>query len=446
MTATSQKSSPSPQPSPIEGEGVTSASYDENSRMQAFAYAVQECVRSALSSIRAHGMRSFLTMLGIIIGVASVICVIALLQGLTQSVMNEFQGLGGNSLQIRADTPQQDRLRGKINRLRQSDIDQLKYRIEGISNVTPMVIPRFSAGVRNGDNVAAAQVIATTAYYQLVQQSFPKYGRFITESDDATRRRVVVLGEQAREELKLPEDPVGQFIQVGREWFKVIGLMEPRGGAAGMMGQSVDNYVIMPYETGISLSGMANAPDIFILLTVDDIEAVDSATNRIKSLFRRLHKIEKGQPDDFRVESSESIAKTVERISAMITIVVVAVVGISLIVGGVGIMNIMLVSVTERTREIGIAKALGAPRHYILMQFLIEAMVLAVIGGIIGIVFGFLLGFAAAAAIPNFPPPAVPWWAIIGATGFSALVGVMFGILPASKAANLAPIDALRHE
>jgi putative ABC transport system permease protein len=122
------------------------------------------------------------------------------------------------------------------------------------------------------------------------------------------------------------------------------------------------------------------------------------------------------------------------------------VVGISLIVGGVGIMNIMLVSVTERTREIGIAKALGAPRRFIMMQFLIEAMVLAVIGGIIGIIFGFLLGFIAAGLIPNFPAPAVPWWAIFGATGFSALVGVMFGILPASKAANLAPIDALRHE
>jgi putative ABC transport system permease protein len=362
--------------------------------------------------------------------------------------MNELQGLGGNSLVVVADTPQQDRLRGKINRLRQSDIDQLRYRIEGIGNVTPMMMPRFSAGVRNGDNVAAAQVIATTAYYQLVQQSFPKYGRFITESDDATRRRVVVLGEQARSELKLPEDPIGQFIQIGREWFKVIGLMEPRGGAAGMgmMGQSPDNYVIMPYETGISLSGMANAPDIQILLTVDDIEGVDSARDRIKAMFRRLHTIEKGMPDDFRVESSESIAKTVERISSMITIVVTAVVGISLIVGGVGIMNIMLVSVTERTREIGIAKALGAPRHYILMQFLIEAIVLAVIGGLIGILFGFLLGYAAAAAIPNFPPPAVPWWAIVGATGFSALVGVMFGILPASKAANLTPIDALRHE
>jgi putative ABC transport system permease protein len=391
-------------------------------------------------------MRSFLTMLGIIIGVASVICVIALLQGLTQSVMSELEGMGANTLIVIPDTPQQDRLRGKTNRLRQSDVEQLKFQMDGVSNVTPMFTPRFGSGVRNGDNMAAAQIIATTPYYQMVGQNFPKVGRFITESDDATRRRVVVLGEKAREELKLPEDPTGQFIQIGREWFKVIGVMEPKGGAAGMFGQSPDNFVIMPYQTGLSLSGMTSQPDINVMLTVDDVEALGAAKNRIKALFRRLHKIGNGQPDDFRVESSDSIAKTVERISGMITLVVSAVVGISLIVGGVGIMNIMLVSVTERTREIGIAKALGAPRQFILMQFLIEAIVLAVIGGIIGILFGYLLGFAAAAAIPNFPPPAVPWWAIVGATGFSALVGVMFGILPASKAANLAPIDALRHE
>ena len=422
---------------------TNATSYDESSRAQAFLYAVQECLRSAMGSIRAHGLRSFLTMLGIIIGVASVICVIALLQGLTQSVMNELQGLGGNTLQIRADTPLQDRMRGKINRLKQSDVDQIKFRIDGVSNVTPVVYPRFSAGIRNGDNSTAAQVIATTSYFQMARQSFPKHGRFITESDDVTGRRVAVLGEQARLDLKLPDNPVGHYIQVGREWFKVVGLMEARGE---MFGQSQDNYLVIPYRTGLSLSGLAAQPDIFILLTVDDIEALDSISSRINALLRRLHKIGADQPDDFKVESSQSLAQTVSRISSTITVVVSAVVGISLIVGGVGIMNIMLVSVTERTREIGIAKALGAPRQFILMQFLIEAMVLAVIGGMIGVALGYLLGFAAASAIPNFPPPAVPWWAVTGACGFSALIGMLFGILPASKAANLTPIDALRHE
>jgi putative ABC transport system permease protein len=183
-----------------------------------------------------------------------------------------------------------------------------------------------------------------------------------------------------------------------------------------------------------------------ILVTVDNLDAIADVTSRITVLLRRAHAIGPKDPDDFKVESSQSITETIGRVSRTITIVISAVVGISLLVGGVGIMNIMLVSVTERTREIGIAKALGAPRRFILMQFLIEAMVLAVIGGIIGIGFGWLLGVVAAKLIPHFPPPAVPWWAVVGATGFSALVGMLFGILPARRAANLAPIDALRHE
>ena len=416
---------------------------EHGSTAQALFYAVQECLRSALGSIRAHGLRSFLTMLGIIIGVASVICVVALLQGLTQSVMNELQGLGGNSLQIVADTPLADRLRGKTNRLRQTDLEQIRYQISGISNLTPFFDLTVAGGVRNGSNSAVAQVVASTAYFQFAAQVYARYGRFIAPSDNDTSRRVVVLGDQARIDLKLPEDPTGSFVQIGPEWFKVVGATEPRGE---MFGQSQDNFVVIPYETGLALSSQAVPPDIAILLTVDDITAVANTTSRLTALMRRLHNIGPKDSDDFKIQSSQTVAQTVERISTTVTLVVAAVVGISLLVGGVGIMNIMLVSVTERTREIGIAKALGAPRHYILMQFLIEAMVLAVLGGVIGIALGYLLSLLAANLIPGFPEPSVPWWAIFGATGFSALVGMLFGILPASKAANLAPIDALRHE
>jgi putative ABC transport system permease protein len=252
-----------------------------------------------------------------------------------------------------------------------------------------------------------------------------------------------VLGEKARTDLKLPEDCLGTFIQLGGQWFKIVGLMEARGE---MFGQGMDNYVVIPFETGRALSGPYNEPDMNIMLTVDDLDAVDDVTSRITALLRRAHKIGPGKSDDFQVMTSQSLTETIQRVSGTITLVISAVVGISLLVGGVGIMNIMLVSVTERTREIGIAKALGAPRSFILMQFLIEAMVLAVIGGIIGVAIGWLLGVVAAKLIPHFPPPAVPWWAVVGATGFSALVGMLFGILPARRAANLAPIDALRHE
>ncbi len=421
----------------------SAAPIDDVNRLQAMFYAVQECVRSALGSIRSHRMRSFLTMLGVIIGVASVICIVSLLQGLTRSVMDEFQGFGGNALQIQSHTSREDWLIGKWNRLTPADLELVKYRIAGISNVTPMSGLNLPGGVTHAGNSSGAQVYATTSWFQLVNQSYPRVGRFVTDSDNDTRRRVVVLGDKARVDLKLPEDPTGTFIQVGGEWFKVVGAMEPRGE---MFGQSMDNYVVIPFETGLALAGPQRQPDMAIMLTVDDLDAVDDVTSRITALLRRAHKIGPKDPDDFQVMTSQSLTETIERVSGTITLVISAVVGISLLVGGVGIMNIMLVSVTERTREIGIAKALGAPRKFILMQFLIEAMVLAVIGGIIGIGLGWLLGVLAAKVIPHFPPPAVPWWAIVGATGFSALVGMLFGILPARRAANLAPIEALRHE
>jgi len=419
------------------------APIDEVNRLQAVFYAVQECVRSALGSIRSHRMRSFLTMLGVIIGVASVICIVSLLQGLTRSVMDEFQGFGGNALQVHSHTSREDWLIGKWNRLKPADLELVKHRIAGISNVTPMSGLNLPGGVRYGGNTSGAQVFATTSWFQLVNQSYPRLGRFVTDSDNDTRRRVVVLGEKARTDLKLPENSIGTFIQVGGEWFKIVGLMEARGD---MFGQSLDNYVVIPFETGLALAGPERQPDMNIMLTVDNLDAVDDVTSRITALLRRAHKIGPSDPDDFKVQTSQSLTETIQRVSGTITLVISAVVGISLLVGGVGIMNIMLVSVTERTREIGIAKALGAPRSFILMQFLIEAMVLAVIGGIIGIGFGWLLGVLAAKMIPHFPPPAVPWWAVVGATGFSALVGMLFGILPARRAANLAPIDALRHE
>jgi putative ABC transport system permease protein len=375
--------------------------------------------------------------------VSSVICIVSLLQGLTRSVMDEFQGFGGNALQIHSHTSREDWLIGKWNKLTPADLELVKHRIAGISNVTPMAGLNLPGGVRNADNVIGAQVFATTSWFQLVNQSYPNKGRFVTDSDNDSRRRVVVLGEKARIDLKLPEDPLGRFIQIGGEWFKVVGTMEPRGE---MFGQSMDNYVVVPFETGMALAGPWRQPDMTIMLTVDNLDAVNDVTSRITALLRRAHKIGPKDPDDFQVMTSQSLTETIKRVSGMITLVISAVVGISLLVGGVGIMNIMLVSVTERTREIGIAKALGAPRSFILMQFLIEAMVLAVIGGIIGIGLGWLLGVVAAKLIPHFPPPAVPWWAIIGATGFSALVGMLFGFLPAKRAANLAPIDALRHE
>jgi putative ABC transport system permease protein len=213
-----------------------------------------------------------------------------------------------------------------------------------------------------------------------------------------------------------------------------------------MFGISQDNYLLMPFQTAIAGNGVVLQPDLWITFSVNDQDALENVKQRVAALMRQLHQINDDQPDDFVVQSSDTLAKTFKQISATVTLVVSGVVGISLLVGGIGIMNIMLVSVTERTREIGIAKALGAPRRFVMMQFLIEAMALALIGGLIGIVAGFAMSFAIAQAIPQFPTPSVPWWAVVGACAFSGFTGIVFGILPASNAANLAPIDALRYE
>ncbi len=405
-------------------------------------YALQECLRSAAASIRAHGLRSLLTMLGVIIGVSSVICVIALVQGLSSTITKQFEGLGSSTLTLRADTPLADQLRGQVNRLRLTDVDELRYRMDGITHITP-VVPVATREVTYGANSATGQFYGTTESLQDVQQLFPRVGRFITASDDDSRRRVVVLGEQVRKDLKLPDDPTGLFVQIGREWFKVVGVMEPRGEVFGI---NQDSFLVMPYQTALSFGNVVLRPDFSISFSAQDLDAVPNIKQRAIALIRRAHGIKAGQPDDFRVEASDTLANTFKQISNTVTLVVAGIVGISLLVGGIGIMNIMLVSVTERTREIGIAKALGAPRHFILLQFLIEAMLLAALGGVIGILIGFGLAHAIAAAIPNFPSPAVPWWAVVGACLFAAFIGMLFGILPASKAANLAPIDALRYE
>jgi putative ABC transport system permease protein len=424
---------------------ATVAGDREPDRARVTLYQFLECLRSAVASIRAHGLRSALTMLGIVIGVASVIAVVGLVQGLSDSIARQFQSLGGSALTLRAETPLEDQMRGKRNRLKLSDLDQLRHRVDGIRHLTPTVMAggQQGASVRNATHSGNGMLLGTTSRYQDVQQTYPRYGRFLSENDDLKRRRVVVLGDKMRRDLKLPENATDHFIQIGGEWFKVIGVMEPRGE---MFGQSQDNYLLMPYQTALAVNGIIEEPDLSISFSVTDLDQVDNVKSRIKALLRELHGLKDGQPDDFAVESSDTLEKSFKEIATTVTVVLAGVVGISLLVGGIGIMNIMLVSVTERTREIGIVKALGAPRGFILMQFLIEAVLIAMLGGLIGVLLGYGAAFGIARLLPNFPDPAIPWWAVLGACGFSGLIGVLFGILPASNAANLAPIDALRYE
>ncbi|WP_323144633.1 ABC transporter permease [Massilia phyllosphaerae] len=401
-----------------------------------------ESVRSALASIRAHRLRSFLTSLGIIIGVASVITVISLIQGLSKSVSDQFMGLGGNGLTVQPHNEFKEVMRGKINFLRFEDVEQLRLRVDEIRDLSPVFVPGMSE-VRFTGQSTVAQVTATTASYQEVNQRYARLGRFISPSDDAGARRVAVIGEKLIEDLHLPANPVGQFILYANEWFKIVGVMEKRGEVFGM---SQDSVLIIPYKTGQSIIGNNTRPQLRITVAVRDLSRLDATRSRMRAVMRQAHRLKPDERDDFEIESADQVAKTFDKISSTVTLVMGGVVSIALLVGGIGIMNIMLVSVKERTREIGICKAIGARSRDILLQFLIEAVTLSLLGGLIGLVIGYGLGVAIAAMIPDFPPAVVPWWAVALSVLFSGSVGVVFGVVPASQAARLDPIEALRYE
>jgi putative ABC transport system permease protein len=403
-----------------------------------------ESLGAALRSIRAHGLRSFLTTLGIIIGVAAVIAMVSIIQGFSYMINQQFEGLGTNSVNVQSFTTRENRLQGRIARITPEDVELLSRRVEGIASISPIMYPTAGMNqVRFGSEVTNTQVTGSTYSYQDVGLLYMKFGRFISEADSTTRRRVAIIGEDVREDLSLPENPVGQFIKIGEEWVRIIGLTEPRGQ---IFGQSQDNFVILPFNTMRTLVGNQNRPDIFVQIALSEVGTIESVTERITTLLRNAHGLDSTDEDDFQVQTSEQLTDTFNTIINSVTLVMSGIVGISLLVGGIGIMNIMLVSVTERTKEIGICKAIGAKRHQILLQFLFEALLLCLLGGLVGLVIGYGIGVLVASVIPDFPGAVVPLWAVFLAFGFSAMVGLVFGIMPAAKAANLDPIDALRYE
>ncbi len=408
-------------------------------------FSLIESFRSAISSIRAHGFRSFLTTLGIIIGVSSTIAVVSVVQGLSFSINKQFEGLGSNSISIRSNTPRSERLKGKNARITAEDLVAIKNNASGIENVTPILGSNRggTSAIKYKGNESFAQVAGSTYSYQDVSNIDIKFGRFISYSDNQSRRKVAFIGEKLREDLELPKNPAGEFISFAGEWLKIVGLAESKGS---FFGSSQDNFLVLPYNTMQGLNGNLLQPDIFVQLQLKGLEHLDSVKSRLTRILRRQHHLKDSEENDFKIETPEQLTSQISDLINTMTVVLGGIVSISLLVGGIGIMNIMLVSVTERTREIGICKAIGAKRHHILLQFLIEAMVLSLLGGVIGILLGYGLGMLAAASIPGFPPANVPFWAVAIAFGFSAFVGIIFGIIPAAKAANLDPIDALRYE
>ena len=402
-----------------------------------------ESFRAAISAIRAHLLRSILTALGIIIAVAAVIAVVSVIQGLGNYVSGLFQGLGANSVVVYAHLDRMERLAGRTARISESDLLAIQHEVAGIREISPVLyVARFGGQVFWHGTSASTSIFGTTSQYAQ-GDVYPVLGRFITPIDNLQHRRVCVIGHTVIKNLNLPANPIGHFIKASGQWCKVIGVLKERGE---LFGQDFDNEVIFPYTTARSMLGAERKPNLVLQITVDNSKILPQTVSRIHQVVARNHRLHGMPTNDFRVQTAKQLSQQFTKLLGMVTLILGGIVGISLLVGGIGIMNIMLVSVTERTREIGILKSLGARRQDILVQFLIEAVILSLIGGIIGLAVGWGLGLLATTTIPGLKAAYVPGWAIGLAFGFSAATGIVFGILPAAKAANLDPIEALRYE
>jgi putative ABC transport system permease protein len=397
----------------------------------------------ALRALWANKMRSLLTTLGIIIGVAAVIAVVSIVQGLQFQLTQQLQGVGATYIVVLPDQPNPGP--GGVTRqvkLTWEDGLAIREQVPGVRLITPVLFGNEKVKYRDRQHTCI--VLGTTDEWPDVDNFQVERGRFFNRIDLEHRRKVVVLGPRVVEELRLGDRPIGREIYLGQIPVTVIGVMEEKGQS---LGTDVDNIAYAPFDTTLSLFGRSAADRVQLRIQAESTEVVERSRDEIATLLRRRHGIPEGEADDFQILLQDEILSTVNSVLGMVTAVVGAVVGVALLVGGIGIMNIMLVSVTERTREIGIRKSVGARRRDILMQFLIEAVTLSLLGGGLGLATGYGLGALVATMLPgDWPPAHVPLWAVALAFGFSSLVGVFFGIYPAGKAAALDPIEALRYE
>jgi putative ABC transport system permease protein len=393
------------------------------------------------TALSRNRMRSALTVLGIIIGVAAVIATLAIGQGARASVQAQIRSLGANTLTVMPGTITAGGVRtgGGSQTLTTDDADAIRKEAPAVVGVAPTV--RTVGQVVAGANNWSTQVIGTTADYITIRQWPLQSGVFITDPDVRGAAKVCVLGQIVVDQLFPGADPVGQTVRIKDVPFRVIGVLSFKGGSG--FGGNQDDIVMIPISTAMRrLVGVTHIQNISVSAASES--QVDQASQQITDLLRQRHRIHQGDNDDFMIFTQLEMSQAAESTSKVMTLLLASIAAVSLLVGGIGIMNIMLVSVTERTREIGIRRAIGARRNDILLQFLVEAAVLSLAGG----AFGVLIGMVSAKVVSTLAhwPTLVSPTAVITAFGFASLVGLFFGWYPAQRASRLDPVEALRYE
>lgn len=401
----------------------------------------KESFLMAWASLIANKLRSLLTMLGIIIGVAAVIALVSIGNGVKQDIEDSISSLGSNLLVVLPGAPRTPGARpsqGSMKSLKISDYEAIA-KLEGVKAASPMTNGSYVVIYQNKNWTTS--VAGVNANFQDVNNWTMTSGRFFSDKNAQNRECVAVVGQTVVKNLFADEDPVGKEIRVKNIPFRVIGVLKSKGN--GTMGNDQDDTVLIPYTTSMErVEGIDYLRRVYVV--AKDDEGIDRLQADIENLLRVRHNIKDTNLDDFNIQNMKSIMETVAQTTGTFTLFLGAVAAISLVVGGIGIMNIMLVSVTERTREIGVRKALGATYSVIVTQFLIEAVVISLMGGFIGIAFG--IGASKVIGMVSGMSTIVSVPTIIMSFAFSMAIGLIFGIYPARKAAKLNPIDALHYE